>query len=338
MTVDAGGVSYVPSFTYPTTNTVGFQIQSTNANLVSQINTVNSVITRNSQSPTAYDQGGFNYTMNLSPAVTSYTNTSLYTVAFNTNNFGAGSPTLNINGLGARLIRQYNSSGTLVTGTTGRVCSLAYNGDSATGIFIILSPLPSANTAPARGWAVYSSNNTFVVPANVNTIKVTCIGGGGGGAGPDFIGYYLGGTGGGGGGTGVQYFTVSPGQAYNIIVGGGGAGGIGVSGIGGTGGTSSFGQGSGNYLEGTGGNRLGIQGAGGQGIGLVFIGGTGQQGALLGGSFGSLDQMTSWGAPGSSSLGPGNQAWGSGGRGGSVTNNVPENGLPGNPGLVIVEW
>ena len=222
MTVDAGGVSYVPSFSYPSSNTVGFQIQATNANLTNQINTVNSVITRNSQSPTAYDQGGFNYTMNLSPAVTSYTNTSLYTVSFNTNNYGAGTPTLNINGLGARQIKQYNSSGTLVTGTTGRVCSLAYNGDSASGVFIILSLLPSATTS-ASGWQVFSSNGTFVVPVDVYKIKVTCIGGGGGGSNPFlFEGTYPPTTGGGGGGTGTQYFTVSPGQNYSVIVGAGG--------------------------------------------------------------------------------------------------------------------
>jgi hypothetical protein len=319
MTVDAGGVSYVPSFTYPSTNTVGFQIQSTNANLVSQINTVNSTIIRNSQSPTAYDQGSYNYTMTLSPAITSYTNTQLYTVAFNTNNFGAGTPTLNINGLGARLIRQYNSAGTLVTGTTGRVCSLAYNGDSATGIFIILTPLPGASTT-ATGWNVYSSNDTFVVPADVYKIKVTCIGAGGGGT------NIVGGnptTGGGGGGTGIQYFTVSPTQSYSVIVGAGGSAG------GGTGGTSSFGLGSGNYLEGTGGNSLGIPGAGGNGLGLVFIGGTGRQSAT------AAQPSPS----GSSSMGPAGQAWGSGGQGGFTPDGITiVNGLPGNPGLVIVEW
>lgn len=323
MTVDAAGVSYVPSFTYPSSNTVGFQIQSTNANVVSQINTVNSTIIRNSQSPTAYDQGSFNYTMNLSPAVTSYTNTSLYTVTFNTNNYGAGTPTLNINGLGARLIRQYNSSGTLVTGTTGRVCTLAYNGDSASGVFIILSLLPSATTS-ARGWQVYSSNDTFVVPANVNTIKVTCIGGGGGGSNPVlFEGTYPPTTGGGGGGTGTQYFTVSPGQNYSVIVGAGGSAG------GGEGVNSQFGVGTANYIFGGGGNRLGIVGNGGTGLGLVFIGGSAFQGYTP-----SQPSMS-----GSSSMGPAPQAWGSGGQGGFTPDGVTIiNGSPGNSGLVIVEW
>lgn len=318
-TVDAAGVSYVPSFTYPSSNTVGFQIQSTNANVVSQINTVNSTIIRNSQSPTAFDQGSYAYTMTLSPAVTSYTNTSLYTVSFNTNNYGAGTPTLNINGLGARLVRQYNSAGTLITGTTGRVCSLAYNGDSATGIFIILSPLPGASTT-ATGWQVYSSNDTFVVPADVYKIKVTCIGGGGGGTNPVLIdGSYGPCTGGGGGGTGIQYFTVSPTQSYSVIVGAGGGPG------GGEGVNSQFGVGTGNFLFGGGGNRLGIPGNGGTGIGLVFNGGTGTTTVA-----------------GSSSMGPADQAWGSGGRAGTViiVGGIEQltNGLAGNSGLVIVEW
>ena len=335
MTVDAGGVSYVPSFTYPSTNTVGFQIQATNTNLTNQIATVNSVINRNSQAPTAYDQGGYNYTLTLSPAVTSYTTTSLYTVAFNTNNYGAGTPTLNINGLGARQIKQYNSSGTLVTGTTGRVCSLAYNGDSASGVFIILSILPTSVTPYLSGWALYSSNDTFVVPANVYKIKVTCIGGGGGGENPYFdgsAGYWISGSGGGGGGTGIQYFSVSPGQAYTVEI--GGAGGAG----GGEGGITRFGTGTGNYLEGRGGNQFGIPGAGGNAIGLAFIGGTGHLGTLIGGTYDALTQRTAPGLGGSSSLGPANQAWGSGGQSGSITNNVPSNGQPGNPGLVIVEW
>jgi hypothetical protein len=106
------------------------------------------------------------------------------------------------------------------------VCSLAYNGDSATGIFIILTPLPGASTT-ATGWQVYSSNDTFVVPSDVYKVKVTCIGGGGGGT------NIVGGnptTGGGGGGTGIQYFSVSPTQAYNIIVGAGGSAGGGTGG------------------------------------------------------------------------------------------------------------
>jgi hypothetical protein len=332
MTVDAAGVSYVPSFTYPSSNTVGFQIQSTNANVVSQINTVNSTIIRNSQSPTAYDQGSFNYTMNLSPAVTSYTNTSLYTVTFNTNNYGAGTPTLNINGLGARLVRQYNSSGTLVTGVTGRVCTLAYNGDSATGVFIILSLLPSATTS-ARGWAVYSSNDTFVVPANVNTIKVTCIGGGGGGTDADFTqNYWRSGIGGGGGGTGIQYFTVSPGQSYPVIVGAGGGagGGVGVD--------SQFGVGTSNFLYGGGGNQFGIPGSGGSGLGLTFQGGNGWRGPYFGGNVVNGNASTGPGPGGNSSMGPAVVAWGSGGQGGSVTNNNPNPSGPGISGLVIVEW
>jgi len=334
-TVDAAGVSYVPSFTYPSSNTVGFQIQATNANLVSQINTVNSVITRNSQSPTAYDQGSFNYTMNLSPAVTSYTNTSLYTVTFNTNNYGAGTPTLNINGLGARQIKQYNSSGVLVTGTTGRVCTLAYNGDSASGVFIILSILPTAITPYLSGWQVYSSNDTFVVPANVYKIKVTCIGGGGGGENPYFdgsSGYYFTGYGGGGGGTGIQYFSVSPGQAYPVEIGGGGGAG------GGTGGTTRFGAGTGNYLEAEGGNRLGIPGAGGTALGLGFNGGSGQQGALLSGDPLAVTQRNAPGQGGASSLGPASFAWGSGGQSGFITNNVITNGNPGISGIVTIEW
>lgn len=63
-----------------------------------------------------------------------------------------------------------------------------------------------------------TGSGTFVVPAYVYKLKVTCIGGGGGAGGANY--------GGGGGGAGcIKVFTVTPGASYTYFVGAGGSAG-----------------------------------------------------------------------------------------------------------------
>ena len=76
-----------------------------------------------------------------------------------------------------------------------------------------------------RGQQTYTSSGTYswTCPSGVTSVSVVCVGGGGGGNGG---GNGVGGAGGGGGG-GLGYknnISVTPGQSYTVVVGGGGAG------------------------------------------------------------------------------------------------------------------
>ena len=83
-------------------------------------------------------------------------------------------------------------------------------------------------------WRVFGVSSTFTVPAGVTKIRVRVVGGGAGGGGGAVL------RGGSGGGYAHGVFNVTPGSAYTVTVGLGGAAGIG-SNYGGSGGTSSFG-------------------------------------------------------------------------------------------------
>lgn len=81
--------------------------------------------------------------------------------------------------------------------------------------------------APVSGSAVFTSNGSFVVPAGVNTLQMTAIGGGGsagnvvdGGRNDDY-----GGSGGGSGGQKVNNYSipVTPGETISVVIGGGGS-------------------------------------------------------------------------------------------------------------------
>lgn len=97
---------------------------------------------------------------------------------------------------------------------------------------------------------VFTSSGTFTVPAGVNKIKVTCVGGGGGGSGNEYSGYvsitspypqasFTGGMSGAAGGQSVGVYSVTPSTGYTVTIGAGGAGGT-VYNAGSAGGTSSF--------------------------------------------------------------------------------------------------
>ena len=85
--------------------------------------------------------------------------------------------------------------------------------------------LKSYDSRIISGQQTYTSSGTYswTCPSGVTSVSVVCIGGGGGGNGG---GNGVGGAGGGGGG-GLGYknnISVTPGQSYTVVVGGGGAG------------------------------------------------------------------------------------------------------------------
>ncbi len=232
-TVDANGVSYVTSIT-PTAGTVASAL-STHTTDIATTNTRIDALRR------VWPTTGTNtLTISPSPAITSYTADQVFTVKFS--NAATGATTININGVGAVPIKQYNSSGTGIdpTITAGQISDLAYSGTQ----FILLDPLPAATTTIPHGMTVFLTNGTYTVPAGVYSIKVTAVGGGGGGGGNFSVGFdgptLYGGGGGGAGATVESIISTTPGTSYSVGVGIGGAGGTEtVPGAGG--GSSSFG-------------------------------------------------------------------------------------------------
>jgi len=163
-------------------------------------------------------------------------------------------PTISVNGVGAKSIKQYNSAGTKIAATikTGQLADLEYDGVD----FVVLNPLPPSLPTPTSVQlkvVKFSSSGTFVAPQNVTKAIVTLCGGGGGGGGrtivdddPDYArpGY--------GGYPGEVVYrenvSLTPLSSYPIVIGAGGAGGAGgyastPNGVnGGDGGGSSFGS------------------------------------------------------------------------------------------------
>ena len=107
-----------------------------------------------------------------------------------------------------------------------------------------------ANTASYPGQSFFGSNNvkvflasgTFVVPANVNQIRVRVHGAGGSGGGVAGSSRNRVASGGGGGGLAIKTLNVTPGASYAVTVGAGGAPvTLSAANAGNAGGTSSFG-------------------------------------------------------------------------------------------------
>ena len=218
-TVDAGGVSYFSTITYGTLNTVGNKIQLIDTDIAqvnAQVDSLRKVWTAT--------LSGSAYTVTTTPAVTSYTIDQVLTVKFATARSGAS--TINFNGVGAVSLKVYDYAGVKQDPTIliNTVTDVAYDGTD----FVILDQLPpSPAVAAPHGMQVFDTNGTFVVPASVASLKVTCVGGGGGGGhGYDNVGtIYYGGT----GGTAAQsitYLSVSPGDTLAVSIGAGGTGGI----------------------------------------------------------------------------------------------------------------
>lgn len=180
---------------------------------------------------------------------------------------------------------------------------------------------------------VFASSEQWTVPAGVNSIKITAIGGGGGGGGGNAS---SGGSGGGAGGTGIVWQTVSPGDLIDVTISAGGtAGAPGIAGT--TGGTTLV------VNTTTGSTIATCAGGGGGAPSTVASPGAGGVASAVG-----TRQVVLAGAPGiktigyggSSQLGAGGMdtdngtGYGAGGGGGAANGS----GGAGSPGIVIIEY
>lgn len=212
-TIDAGAVSYTSSFSYATSNTVGNKIKALE---VDDTTTNTRIDALRKVWLASYAAGA--YAITPSPAVTSYSTDMVFTVAFA--NAGTGG-TLNVNGVGAKSLKMYDTSGAKVaaTITAGVLSTVAYDGVD----FIVLNQLPPVPPdGPARGMVVFTTNGTWTAPDGVTFAKVTCVGGGGG-SGNGYSPNNLIGGAGGGGAVAIKGATVVPGTVYAISIGAGGA-------------------------------------------------------------------------------------------------------------------
>lgn len=310
-TVDAGGVSFFDAMAYSTTNTVGWKIKQVETSVTTLTTLMNNRV--NSTYAVLVTSGTNTYTATADSAITTYTTGQQFVVRFA--NAATGAATININGIGARNLRQYNASGAKVTAviTANMVAHIGFDGTD----FVILTQLPAAAaSAPPRGQQVITSNTTFTVPAGVTWIKVTVVGGGGGGGNGFYVYspeggdvYYLGGRGG-FGGMGVKGLTVTSGSSHSVTIGAGGLGGSSAT----AGGSTTFGAG---LLVATGG------GAGGN----ASLGTFGTNGAN------GVSTLADYSIVGQAYVVSGGEK-GTGGTGGDGI--VP--GGNGTPGLCIVEW
>ena len=184
-----------------------------------------------------------------------------------------------------------------------------------------------------------STSRSWTVPNNVWLLRVRLVGGGGGGGGGGI------GFGGGGGGAGAYaegIFSVVPGTAYWIAVGGEGLGSS-PGAAGWFGGTSSFGS----LCTATGGSGGGSDpansagGVGGTGYGgtLCFGGGAGQDGQSVGLTFAAMGGASAWGGGGRGAAGTTSYTNAMApGAGGGGCYGVAGNGGNGASGLVVIEY
>lgn len=118
--------------------------------------------------------------------------------------------------MSGQVVKSLNGLMDAVSLSAGNNVTLATNGNI----------LQIGGTAIPNGIQVFVSSGTFTVPTNITRIMVEAWGGGGGGGG-SYSGANgtFGGGGGGSGGYGIQFYNVTPGGSYSVIVGSGGSGG-----------------------------------------------------------------------------------------------------------------
>jgi hypothetical protein len=235
MTVDAAGVSYDGTFNYTDPRSIGFEVKDIRADLTEEANQVNRL---NTTWATSGSGSNTPFTVTVSPAPTSLTADSIFSVRFVA--AGAGDMTLNVNGLGAKRLRTYTSAGTITNAIipAGLVSTVTY--DVTNDCYIVQNRIPQVLNPAPRSSQTFGVNGTFTCPANVFYVKVTCVGGGGGGDFVDFggyFGYYPGGA----GAVSETYVAVTPSTNYAVVVGAGGIRRIDVLTPATAGGSSSFG-------------------------------------------------------------------------------------------------
>lgn len=313
-TVDSGGVSFsgtgyggvIGPLPYSSPNTIGGQITAGIAALATTNTRIDGTY---NVWPTSGTGANTPYTITTTPTIASYSVGQIFVVAFAS--ASVGSPTLNVNGLGALPLKMYSYTGALVDAVipATNISQVAYDGTN----WIYLDQIPA--TPPAaqpHGQSVFSAGGTFTTPANVYSIKVTVVSGGGGGSGGFTTGGDSGepfpGQVGGSGGTSIAILSTTPGTSYGVTIGLGGAGG-GYYSNGSNGGYSTFGASLVQATPGLGGTTT-TPGAN----GYPNIGDYGFYGSTF--------------AIGSTSKGNGGSAGASGGGTGGTGGN----------GMIVVEW
>lgn len=234
-------------------------------------------------------------------------------------------PTINVNGSGAKNI--FTENGLKVLGTI------------KTGAWVLLMKSDALDGWVMQGWCkrnkmyteIITSSQSWTPPDGVKMVTVRLFGGGGGGGkgGNAYDGYYYGAGGGGGGGgyMKAQNVAVTPGQAYLITIGAGGAAsrnggatsfGTLLSANGGSCGSAASTNSNGYYLYGGDGGNGGSGGGGGGGnssSGRGGAGGTGSHGGNGGSGGGSTYSKGGNGSAGVSVADIGNGSGGTGGAG-----------------------
>lgn len=103
-----------------------------------------------SQTYTAFTTAGTApaFTLTPSPAIAAYAANQRFRVAFNAGGT-TGSNTLNVSGLGAKNLKQYDATGAKVAGvvTASQLADVEYDGTD----FVILDPLPSPGSTTQKG-------------------------------------------------------------------------------------------------------------------------------------------------------------------------------------------
>lgn len=154
------------------------------------------------------------YIVNITPAISAYT--VGMTVNFKANFDNTGASTININGIGAKVIKKsINNDLEADDIKIGQMVSVIYDG---TNFQLLASSMNSSTSLHGMSFINTIGSNIFTVPKGVSSLKIHMVAGGGGGNYVSTVIY----TGGGGayfGGT----ISVTPGENITIIIGSGGA-------------------------------------------------------------------------------------------------------------------
>jgi hypothetical protein len=158
----------------------------------------------------------------------------------------------------------------------------AFSGMVLTAVFAMVPAAQAQNFTVSDSYAYTGGLQTFTDPIGVTSIFVTLSGAGGGG--------FVFSNPGGNGALVSGFLSVTPGNIYDILVGGGGAtygaGDISLDTFGGGGGGGSSDDADGAAAGGAGGGRSAIQAS--QGIDLADAGGGGGSGTITGGNGGFI--------------------------------------------------
>lgn len=288
------------------------------------------------QSVTAFTSGGAapSFTLTPSPAITAYAANQRFRCKFHAAGT-TGSNTLNVSGLGAKNLKQYDSAGAKVPAvvTTGQLADVEYDGVD----FVVVDPLPPVIVPPPYlgGYQEFTASGNFTVPDGVAAVWLTGIAGGGGG-GPSANSASV--NGGGGGGHGAiavrKKVAVTPGQVIAVTIGAAGASGA-------SGGATSFGALL-SLAGGGGGSNVATSSGGGAGFPGGFstgVVGSNSSGAGASTPFGSGGAAKAYAA---STAQAGNAAAANSGAGGGGAINAAslaaQSGGTGGTGYLMVEW